>query len=121
MTLIASQKAALCQKLVFGAGNAKLGKGVHTFSLPAGWTCPGALGCLAKADKGSGKVTDGGRGEFRCFAASQEAVYPSVRKSRWGNFDLLRGKSQDAMVTLISDSLPAKAGNSSRARFRGFL
>ena len=28
--------------------------------------------------------------EFRCFAASQEAVYPSVRKSRWHNYELLR-------------------------------
>ena len=48
---------------------------------------------------------------FRCFAASQEATYPNVRKARWHNFDLLAlyRKSSEAMATLILSSLDAKA------------
>jgi hypothetical protein len=94
--------------LVFGKGNAKL-KDVYTFSLPAGWTCPGAKGCLAKADPTTGKITDGPDADIRCFSASQEALYPSVRKARWHNFNLLRGLTLGAMVYLILLSLPKKA------------
>src|SRR4029077_4450403 len=47
--------------------------------------------------------------EFRCFAASAEAAFPSVRESRWNNFDLLKGKSRQQMVALIRESLPPQA------------
>jgi hypothetical protein len=96
-------------KLFFGKGNAKLGKEVHTFSLPAGHTCPFAHACMAKADKITGTITDGSHQEFRCFAASQEATYSSVRRSRWNNFDLLRGKSREEMKSLILENLPEDA------------
>lgn len=93
--------------LTFGKGNAKLGKKVFTFSLPAGWTCPNALDCLAKSDEKTGKITDGKKMRFRCFAASAEAIYPAVRKSRWKNFRLL--KEAENMAKLIQSSLPKKA------------
>lgn len=93
--------------LSFGKGNAKLGKNIFTFSLPAGWTCPNALDCLSKADEKTGKISDGKKMRFRCFAASAEAVYPAVRKSRWKNFRLL--KESKNMAKLIQDSLPKKA------------
>ncbi len=58
--------------LKFGEPNAKLKKmtkklGVKliTFTLPAGWTCPGAKDCLSRADRVTGKVTDGADTEFR--------------------------------------------------------
>jgi hypothetical protein len=92
-------------KLKFGQGNAKLSKTIFTFSLPAGHSCPGAHLCLAKADRVTGKLTDGSTQEFRCFAASAEAAFPSVRAQRWHNFDLLKGKSQDEMTALILESL----------------
>ena len=93
--------------LTFGKGNAKL-KRTATFSLPAGWTCPGALSCLARVDPESGKLTDGPLQTYRCFAASMEARLPSVRTSRWSNFDqLVAAKSTDAMASLILASLPA--------------
>lgn len=96
--------------LRFPQGNAKLDNNIHTFSLPAGYSCPGADACLTKADRYTGKVTDGYNQAFRCFAASQEAAFPEVRKARWHNYDLLRqAKTREGMRDLILQSLPAKA------------
>lgn len=97
-------------KLSFQKGNAKLTKEIYTFSLPAGYTCPGALNCLAMADRTSGKLTHGPHQQFVCFAAQAEAMYPSVRTSRWGNFELLKAaKTREEMARLIAASLPKKA------------
>jgi hypothetical protein len=87
--------------LKFGKGNAKLDKTIATFSLPAGWSCPGAAQCLARADRNTGKITDGPLSQFRCFAATAESAYRNVRESRWHNFDLLKGKTRDEMSALI--------------------
>lgn len=96
--------------LKFQQGNAKLGKNIFTFSLPAGHSCPFASDCLSKADPLNGKLTDGPETKFRCFAASAEAIYPAVRQARWHNFELLReAKSLDNMAALIIASLPKKA------------
>jgi hypothetical protein len=94
-------------KLKFTLGNAKI-PGIWTFSLPAGWTCPGARECLCKADRKTGKVTDGPDTKFRCFAASDER-YTATRMNRWHNFDLLKNKSTAEMSKLIQESLPPKA------------
>jgi hypothetical protein len=105
----------LTDLLKFGKGNAKLGNTIYTFSIPAGHSCPGACKCLSKADPDTGKIKDGLKNEFRCFAASQEALYPTVRLSRWNNFKNLmlckeNGKqSTHKMVELIQKSLPKKA------------
>ena len=69
---------------------AKLGLRLKTFTLPAGWTCPGAKDCLSRSDRETGKVTDGEETEFRCFMASAEARSPSLRKLVWHNFELIR-------------------------------
>jgi len=97
------------QKLSFGRGNAKLGENIYTFSLPAGYTCPGASLCQSFANRQSGRITDGKDMQFRCFAASQEALRTNVRESRWRNFDALKGLSMPAMFNLINSSLPADA------------
>jgi hypothetical protein len=73
------------------------------FDLPAGWTCPSAQDCKSKADKVTGKITDGADCKFRCYAASAEAAFTSVRKFRWHNFDTLRklgtaAKMRDALL-----------------------
>ena len=94
------------QLLKFGFENAKL-KGIWHFSLPSGFTCPAATTCMTRADRITGKVSDGKDQEFRCYAAMDEARYPSVRKARWHNFDLLKNLSKDEMIKLIADSLPA--------------
>jgi hypothetical protein len=94
-------------KLVFGRGNAKLSTAIVTFSLPAGHSCPFALDCLSKADRLTGKITDGKATVFRCFAASQEALFGNVRRSRWDNYEMLKeAKSVEKMMALIQDSLP---------------
>jgi hypothetical protein len=94
-------------KLSFGSGNAKLSTAIATFSIPAGHSCPFAKDCLSKADRTTGKIIDGQHCRFRCFAASQEALFPSVRNSRWDNFEALKkAKTVERMTQLIQDSLP---------------
>ena len=96
----------------------KLGLTLKTFTLPAGWTCPAAKDCLSRANRETGKIQDGPDTLFRCFAASAEATYPSLRKMVWYNFDLIKNtmfnawrykkdKAQ-AIADLIHDSLPKK-------------
>jgi len=104
--------------LKFGEPNAKLKKmlkelslKLKTFTLPAGWSCPAAKDCLSRADKVTGKIKDGPDTEFRCFAASAEATYPSLRKMVWHNFGLLKDSlvdGVDACADLICASLPDK-------------
>lgn len=96
--------------LKFFRGNAKLDKTIHTFSLPSGFSCPQADKCKSTADPKTGKIKDGPNTEFRCFSASQESLYPSVRKARWHNFNLLRkAKNIEFIKKLILRSLPKKA------------
>tara|TARA_R110000787_G_scaffold10983_3_gene36513 strand:+ start:754 stop:1494 length:741 start_codon:yes stop_codon:yes gene_type:complete len=95
--------------LKFQNSNAKLGKRVHTFSLPAGYSCPAALDCLSRADRASGQITDGRLTEYRCFAASDEAKSPNARNARWHNFDILRNLDMWAIVNKLQASIPNKA------------
>ena len=108
--------------LKFGEPNSKLKKmlkklslKLKTFTLPAGWTCPAAKDCLSRANRETGKIQDGPDTEFRCFAASAEATYPSLRKMVWDNFELLRaalikdakgGWGFSHTADLIHNSLP---------------
>jgi hypothetical protein len=96
--------------LSFQKGNSKLGKSIYTFSLPSGYTCPFAKDCLAKVNRLTGKLTDGPYTQFRCFSASQEALFPSVRKSRWDNFEKVKNAiKNNTLVDLILNSIPKKA------------
>ncbi len=94
------------RRLVFGKGNAKLEGHVRTFSLPAGYTCPFAQDCLSRANRKTGKITDGPDTEFRCFAASDEARHKHARAARWHNFGLLKGKDVGGMADRIDRDLP---------------
>lgn len=96
--------------LSFQKGNAKLGKQIYTFSLPSGFTCPFAKDCLSKANRVTGKIQDGPDTQFRCFSASQEAVYPVVRNSRWNNFNIIKEAiANGSLIDTIVSSLPKKA------------
>jgi hypothetical protein len=98
------------EKLKFQKGDAKLGKNIHTFSLPAGHSCPFAYECAAYADEETGKIEDGKFQRFRCFAASDEALRPTVRKARWHNYRaLLAARTKVGMYNLIMYSFPKKA------------
>lgn len=96
--------------LSFSTGNAKLRKSkTAVFSLPAGFTCPGACDCLAWFDRDENKLKDGPKSKFRCFAASSEAAWSSVRKSVDKNLALLKqAKTIPAMAELIDMSLPSR-------------
>ena len=111
--------------LTFGEPNAKLKKmlkelslKLKTFTLPAGHSCPAAKDCLSRADRITGKIKDGPDTLFRCFAASAEAVYPSLRKMVWRNFELLKDalkldaqagfENMPHTADLIHKSLPKK-------------
>src|SRR5262249_4062106 len=64
---------------------------------------------LSRADRATGKIRDGERTEFRCFSASQEVNYSTVRASRWHNLEALKGKTTEQMAALILAALPRKA------------
>jgi len=92
--------------LRFGIGNAKLDPGIWTFSLPAGHACPKSRECRSQADRRDGTIRDGRQSRFRCYASTMEARHSSVRRSRWFNFERLKGcDSPEAMTRLILDSL----------------
>ena len=96
-------------KLKFGQGNSKLAPNIFTFSLPAGWSCPGAKECLSRAVKqpeGNYRLVDGKDTKIRCFAAIDEALKPAVRNARWHNFDALKGKTKEQMISMIESSMP---------------
>lgn len=92
--------------LKFSYGNAKIGAHTAIFSLPAGWSCPFARDCLSKANRETGKISDGLQTKFRCYAASGEALYSNTRKARWHNFELLKGKNAIQMYNEIIEALP---------------
>ena len=76
----------------------------HEFNLPAGWSCPMAVDCLTKADRDTGKLVKTGPG-YRCYAAVAER-FPSVRDTRWANFEEVKRilKDPDALF-----DIPARA------------
>jgi hypothetical protein len=58
---------------------------VFEWSLPTGWTCPRALGCLVRVDRKTGKAENLST-DYKCYSASAER-FPGVRESRWGNLE----------------------------------
>ncbi len=96
------------ETLYFSLNNAKLaGTKTAAFSLPAGYSCPGAKDCLAWFDRDKKKLMDGKHQKFRCFAATMEAAFPSVAKSVDNNLRKLKtAETVEAMAELIHRSLP---------------
>lgn len=101
-------------KLQFGNGNSKLNKNkkyvFRNFDLPSGFSCPMASECLAFADPDTGKIMDGKKTKFRCYAASLEGIYTAKRKLVWNNFNIVKPlankKGFGKLVQIINDSLP---------------
>lgn len=109
-------------KLNFGKANSKLvrlelalSRKVFTFSVLSGFACPYAKDCLSMAvlgEDGRYHIEDGPDTQWRCFSASEEALFPNVYKSRAHNMGLieLAAKSvKDACNTIIAN-IPKKAG-----------
>lgn len=89
-----------------------------TFSLPAGYSCPFAHDCQSRADRVTGRITDGKHTQFRCYAATQEARGTNLRNSRHRNFDLLRKLGSGDMYELIRESLIEHDGWDNRSVIR---
>ena len=98
----------MIHSLTFGDSNSKLiGQRTATFSLPAGYTCPGAKDCHAWFNREENKLYDGKHQQFRCYAAQSEAYLPSVRASVDRNLRLLKAAGTvERMTELIHQSLP---------------
>jgi hypothetical protein len=85
---------------------------VYSFDLLSGHSCPFAEECSSKVviEGGKRKIKDGKKTKFRCFSASQEALFTNVYNSRKGNFTNLRQKSTGEIVEMIQDVLPNNLG-----------
>lgn len=95
---------------------------IYSLDLPAGHTCPSAEICLSKVvskvdtnNKHIGyMIQDGPKTEIRCYAASEEVIFPAVRVVRSYNRDLMLkhyGMSRtNGLYNLIKVSLPKDAG-----------
>ena len=79
----------------------------YSWNLPSGWSCPAALECLAKADRHTGKITNGAAQVFKCYSATTER-YPSVRSRLWANFDAVTKKTPTEVADVLR-CLPTKA------------
>ena len=86
---------------------------VYSLDLISGWSCPLAKDCLSKVHEidGKRKLKDGPHTQFRCFSASQEALFTNVFKKRKANFEALKSAgSSDDMAMLIENMLPKNLG-----------
>lgn len=84
------------------------GRKVYSLDLVAGHSCPFAKACLSKVV--NGKIVDGKHTEFRCYAASMEAIFKATFAAHKHNFDTLRELSYDDMVKMIGLSMPKNLG-----------
>lgn len=114
--------------LKFSPANAKLarlqktevskylkGRKVYSLDLLSGRTCPYAKDCrsMVVMSKGKARIKDSPHCKYRCFSASQEAVFSNVYKLRKHNLDKIRKATQKgwkAVRDLILSSIPSNCG-----------
>lgn len=78
---------------------------IVSFSKLSGHCCPFAKLCESRVI--DGKIVDGPHTKFRCFSASQEAVYTNTYKSRKVNSDsIAECKSKKQIIDLLLVYLP---------------
>ncbi len=91
----------------------KRNRKIFSLDLLAGFSCPFAEQCLSKVkqtDDGL-KIVDGPKTEFRCFSASQEAIYTNTYKRRKSNMDYLQeSKTVEDIADKLCLALPKNAG-----------
>jgi len=105
---VVSSTAVLGARFGFTDNNKYFGFPVFTWNLPSGFTCPGALECLAYADRKTGKIKNGEHQTFKCYSATTER-YPAVREKAWHNFEAVRGKTPEAVAETLLACWPEKA------------
>jgi len=119
-------------RITFSKANTKLkklqkqiGKRVYSFDLLAGWTCPYAKDCRSCAapqhlvrpttfflEQDSGRVVvDGPQCRYRCYSASQEAIYRDTFNQRAMNWWCLITPYQNVtrMADMLLRSIPRNA------------
>ena len=84
-----------------------------SLSLLSGVSCPGAKDCKSRAvlgDNGKRSIVDGPNCRFRCFSASDEAMYSETYAQREHNRRqvLACGKDPYAVAALLLASIPRK-------------
>lgn len=107
----------------FGHGNAKLPSSTLTFSLPAGFSCPGANLCLSRAihpEDGPIHIQDGPNTIFRCSAATDE-LRPSVSNARWRNYRLVDAAIRDGSISALLQGGVALNARSFTTHLRWFV
>jgi len=86
---------------------------IYSLDLLSGWSCPSANDCLSRVielPNGKRAIKDGKNTQFRCFSASQEALFTNVYNLRKHNFDTLRGLHVNDMIHELNSSLPENTG-----------
>jgi len=88
----------------------KTKKKVYSFDILSGVSCPFAKECHAWVIKRNGtrKVKDGPHCRYRCYSASQEALYPKTYDFRKENSKILK-LSFSEMVRTLSENIPEDA------------
>jgi hypothetical protein len=110
-------------RLAYAPANAKLvklatrlGVKVYSFDMLSGVTCPAAKDCKSWAEeygRGKRRIRDGKHTVFRCFSASQEALFTNVYRFRKANMEAALGlaaKSPMQCATALVNAIPADAG-----------
>lgn len=89
-------------------------KRIYSFDLLSGHTCPAAKDCFSKVvydwSRDQYKLVDGPDMEFRCFSASQEAVFNGPYNSRLGNWEAVADKTAPEIERLLLAAMPHDAG-----------
>jgi hypothetical protein len=97
----------MTDQLTYSAGNAKIPW--HSFSLPSGIACPGALLCRAHVVDvdGTRSIVDGKNAEFRCHAVAAEVMYRQTFDMRQRNLAILKSlRTSDRMASALLAPLP---------------
>ena len=82
---------------------------VASADLVCGYSCPMADKCKAFANRKTGKITDGKNCEYRCYGASLEAAFPSVRALHWNNFDAVqKAKNVGDITDILLEAINSK-------------
>lgn len=90
------------------------GRKIYSFDMLSGISCPGARECKSQVKLQDGKrtVKDGRFTKFRCFSASQEALYTGTYNLREGNLSLVKllVKTPKLLISSIVTAMPTNAG-----------
>jgi hypothetical protein len=84
---------------------------VYSLDLSSGVSCPGAYLCHSWVKGNPSKIVDGPHTIFRCFSASQEVLFPKLKKLRENNLrQLQEAQYPGNIANLVLQSIPHNAG-----------